>query len=196
MIIVESQYWGCVNYYYDLLHAEHCMIDKHEHFTKMSFRNRCMIVGSNGVINLSIPVEGGRNNRSAMKDVKICYSENWQNQHWKAIKSSYSKAPFFEYYGFDVERLIMKSHQFLFYKNMEILLFTKNILKLKTGINISENNIAYNEDNKFDLRNKWLPKNNQDKPLNSIRYNQVFEEKLGFQANMSILDFIFCAGRF
>jgi len=159
----------------------------------MSFRNRCIIVGSNGLINLTVPVEGGRNNRLLMKDVRISYSENWQSQHWKAIKSSYAKAPFFEYYNIYVEQLIRKQHTFLLDKNMEIVMWLKKVMKLWAEI---EPTSSYDElagNKKVDYRNQWLPSNYLEKEPRIV-YSQVFEDKLGFQKNVSILDFLFCNG--
>jgi len=193
MIVVESHYFPCVNYMKLSKESDVCCIEQWETFRKMSFRNRCIIVGSNGLINLTVPVEGGRNNRLLMKDVRISYSENWQSQHWKAIKSSYAKAPFFEYYNIYVEQLIRKQHTFLLDKNMEIVMWLKKVMKLWAEI---EPTSSYDElagNKKVDYRNQWLPSNYLEKEPRIV-YSQVFEDKLGFQKNVSILDFLFCNG--
>lgn len=193
MIVVESQYFPCVNYVKALSESEVCCIEQWEMFRKMSFRNRCVIVGSNGLINLTIPVEGGRNNKQLMKDVRISYTENWQSQHWKAIVSSYAKAPFYEYYNMYVEELIKKHHTFLLDKNMELLMWLKKVMKLQSQVELTSTYEETFDKGKLDLRNKWLPSNYSNE-TNSITYNQVFEEKLGFQNNVSILDLLFCNG--
>ncbi len=193
MIVVESQYFPCVNYMKALSESEVCCIEQWEMFRKMSFRNRCVIVGSNGLINLTIPVEGGRNNKQLMKDVRISYTENWQSQHWKAIVSSYAKAPFYEYYNMYVEELIKKHHTFLLDKNMELLMWLKKVMKLQSQVELTSTYEETFDKGKLDLRNKWLP-SNYSNDTNSITYNQVFEEKLGFQNNVSILDLLFCNG--
>lgn len=193
MIVVESQYFPCVSYMKVLNEREKCCIEQWETFRKMSFRNRCVIVGSNGLINLTIPVEGGRNNKQLMKDVRISYSENWQSQHWKAIVSSYAKSPFYEYYNVYVEGLIKKHHTFLLDKNMELLMWLKKVMKLQSHIELTNDYKETFEEGISDIRNKWLP-SNYSTETDSITYNQVFEEKLGFQNNVSILDFLFCNG--
>jgi len=192
MIITESQYFPCINYVVSLFSDDACRIEQWETFRKMSFRNRCIIVGSNGLINLTVPVEGGRNNKQLMKDVRISYSENWQNKHWKAIVSSYAKAPFFEYYQYDVERLIKKQSIFLLDKNMEIALWLKKVLKIPIEISLSVEYETVLSPNCIDYMNKWLPNNYSIEE--AIVYNQVFEEKLGFRKNLSIIDFLFCEG--
>ncbi len=192
MIKVESQYFPCVNYMLALHSNDSCEIEQWDTFRKMSFRNRCIIVGSNGLINLTVPVEGGRNNKQLIKDVLISYSENWQLQHCKAIVSSYAKAPFFEYYQQNVEQLIKKRHAFLLDKNMEIALWLKKALKMSSAIGMTERYEFILSTDIMDLRNKWLPNNYQEG--GGLYYNQVFEEKIGFQKNVSILDFLFCRG--
>ncbi len=192
-MIVESQYFPCVNYIKALSTHTNCQIEQWETFRKMSFRNRCIIVGSNGLINLTIPVEGGRNNKQLMKDVRISYSENWQAQHWKAIVSSYAKAPFFEYFDVYVEQLIKKQPTFLLDKNMELLNWLKKVMKLKFELELTSSYENSVETTKEDGRNKWLPNNYLDQNV-GITYNQVFEEKLGFKKNVSILDYLFCEG--
>jgi hypothetical protein len=193
MMVVESQYFPCVNYMSVLSKNEQCYIEQWETFRKMSFRNRCIIVGSNDLINLTIPVIGGRNNKQLMKDVRISYSENWQLQHWKSITSSYAKAPFYEYYNIYVEQLIKKQHSFLLDKNMDILLWLKKVMKLPLEIDLTGAYIDSVETKPKDYRNKWLP-NNYSENETGIRYNQVFEEKLGFRNNVSFLDYLFCEG--
>ena len=194
MILLESNYFPCIEYCAALANASQCTIEQWETFRKMSFRNRCIIVGSNGLINLTIPVEGGRNNKELMKDVRISYSENWQQQHWKGIVSSYAKAPFFEYYHSSVEQLIKKKSVFLFDKNMDILLWINKVSGLKKTIDPSTRFNDSPEMYTADFRQKWMPNNYTNTNDTTQKYYQMFEEKLGFQVNVSILDLLFCEG--
>ena len=95
--IVDYQYFGSINYCNTLFKFLNTEIELFDNYQKMSFRNRCTVVGSNGLVHLSIPVVGGRNKKQLMRDVKIDYSQAWQRQHIKTITSCYGKAPFFEY---------------------------------------------------------------------------------------------------
>lgn len=194
MVLLESNYFPCIDYCSALANATSCTIEQWETFRKMSFRNRCIIIGSNGLINLTIPVEGGRNNKQLLKDVRISYSENWQQQHWKGIVSSYAKSPFFEYYQAPIEQLIKKNHSFLIDKNMEILLWLNKVLGLKNQIGLSTEYYTTAPCNTTDYRQRWMPNNYQDIANSSKKYYQMFEEKLGFQKNASILDLLFCEG--
>ena len=79
--------------------------DKEAAFTKMSFKNRMVILSAQGPLNLTIPILGGREQKTAIKDILIAYDAPWQAQHFKAIKTCCKRAPYFEYYEADLEKL-------------------------------------------------------------------------------------------
>lgn len=192
-ILIENQYFGCIYYYLSLFKYSNIEIESCEWYQKMSFRNRCILYGSNGLITLSVPLEDGRNQRRLIKDVKIDYSAPWHQRHWKSIQSVYGKSPFFEYYASPLKGLLEKKQIFLFDLNTEIFHWLKKILKIEGEISFSE---TYQKDvlaGVVDYRNKWLPKNFQEEK-SRFNYPQPFEEHLGFQHNLSILDFLFNEG--
>jgi hypothetical protein len=192
--VIDCQYFGCVSYYTGLFQYSNNEIEQFDNYQKMSFRNRCTIVGSNGLVDLSIPVVGGRNKKQLMRDVKIDYSQAWQRQHIKTINSCYGKAPFYEYYINDIEKLIKCQSVFLFDFNWKIMLWLKKIIQITTDINFTKTFVAnYVEEFIIDNRNKWVPKNYQLID-GVIKYQQVFEDKIGFQKNVSIIDLLFCEG--
>ena len=194
MILLDSLYFPCISYCQVMVKQPVCIIEQHEYFRKMSFRNRCIIVGSNGLINLTIPVVGGRNNKNIMKDVRISYSEDWSSQHWKGIVSSYAKSPYFDYYQSDIERIIKMRHSFLMDKNIEIYNWLKKVLKLTNSFELSSEFSMILQDGIIDYRNKCLPNNYLDTDIHLPKYFQIFEDKLGFQKNLSVLDLLFCEG--
>src|SRR5437868_1373344 len=65
-------------------------------FERSGFCNRYVIAGSNGLIQLSVPLTGGRNQKKNFKDVQISYNDNWPLKHWRTLESCYNKSPFFE----------------------------------------------------------------------------------------------------
>jgi len=89
------------------------IFEQYEFYQKMSFRNRCQVAGSQGRINLSIPLAKGRDQRTLMKDVRIAGTYHWQDQHWKTILACYSRSPWFEFYRDELEPLYRKPFTFL-----------------------------------------------------------------------------------
>src|SRR5471030_1767343 len=97
-IIIENQYFMNIDCIYQLFKFSNVEIEQYECYQKMSFRNRCMMAGANGLIQLSVPLENGRGQKCPVRDVRINYAENWQKQHWRTLFSCYGNAPFFEFY--------------------------------------------------------------------------------------------------
>ena len=96
--VFSSVYAGNIDYYAALLKSDHVVLDVHEFYQKQSFRNRCVIAGANGPLNLIVPIQriGGK---SMMKDLKIDHSQNWKKIHWKSLERAYRTSPYFEYYA-------------------------------------------------------------------------------------------------
>jgi hypothetical protein len=110
--------------------------------------------------------------------------------------SCYRKAPFFEYYSEKVEELIFSECKYLFDLNVSIINWVSAVLKIEGNVGITtEYHTDYDRHLVTDLRSKWLPKNFQDAEEGEFpRYTQVFEDRIGFQPNLSILDLLFCEG--
>jgi len=192
--IIDNQYFACIGYYSALFENTDIEIEQFENWEKMSFRNRCVVAGSNGLISLTVPVENGRNQHCLFKDIKINNRDNWQMQHWRTIYSCYGKAPFFEYYQMWLYAFFLeKKFVYLFDMNLEILYW---VLKtLKSGIKPAFTSAYQKEPDAetIDFRKKWVPKNYQTYPV-SKEYFQLFSDKIGFQKNLSILDLLLCEG--
>ncbi len=193
-LIFDVQYFAPVDVFKILIKEKHIKIEQYERFKKMSFRNRCIILGANGLVSLTVPIEGGREQKALIRDVKIDNSEPWPRTHLRSLVSAYGKAPFFEYYFREIEVLLNSNEKFLFDLNLKIISFLIKSLKINATIELtSECRLEYSNAN--DMRNKILPKNFQkDKEHWKPKYFQVFEDRWGFQPNLSILDLLFCEG--
>jgi hypothetical protein len=192
-LIIDNQYFGTINYIKILFRYSNIEIEQYESYQKMSFRNRCMVAGSNGVVHLSVPLEKGRAQKELMKDVRISHSGNWQLQHWRTIESCYSRSPFFEFYRDAVRGLLEKKETFLLDMNMHILEWLKTVLKFPGSLSLTEEYHKEYPPGILDLRNTMLPKNFQA-TAGDLHYTQVFEDRIGFVPNLSVLDLLFCCG--
>lgn len=193
LLVIDCQYFGTINYSKILFRHSNIKIEACESYQKMSFRNRCMVAGSNGVVNLSVPLEKGRSQKELMKDVRISHSSNWQAQHWRTIESCYSRAPFFEFYRDGVRSLFEKKEVFLLDLNLKILEWLKKALKSTSAVSVTETYQKLYPESVTDLRNNILPKNYLE-GYDDDKYVQVFEDRIGFQPNLCVLDKLFCGG--
>jgi len=193
-LIVDCHTFPCISYLKKAIEVKHIKIEQFENFQKMSFRNRYIIAGANGVVNLTIPVRGGREQKRLLKEVSIDHTTDWPTRHWRSITSAYNKAPFFDYYASGVRSLLFSKENFLFSFNINIVSYLVNELDLNVLVEFTERYVhEYEHDH--DYRNYFLPKSFQKNTHDrQPRYSQVFEDRLGFQPNLSVLDLLFCEG--
>ena len=195
-ILLSTAYFAPVRYFASLAAFSEPYIEQHEHFIKQTYRNRAVILGANGPIPLIVPVEKGREQKIKIKDLRISYDEEWQRNHWRTIFSAYNSSPFFEYYSDDLEPFFRKKHEFLFDFNQQITQTLLEILDLQTPIKLTG---AFEQipEGSLNFREKINPKAHRNFPDTHCTpqpYTQVFAEKFGFMADLSILDLLFNEG--
>jgi len=190
-LLSELQYFGSINYYRALIDGTYLKFDLYNSYRKMSFRNRCLIAGANGIIELSVPLLNGRNQRVPFSEVKIDNRQKWQTMQWRSIVSSYRRSPWFEFYEHKLEPIFSTRYETLAELNMAVWKWSLDCLRLDLAYGFEEVN-----GEEKDVRDLWLPRNyaSPREGFPEIRYRQVFEERLGFLPNLSVMDLIFCAG--
>lgn len=185
------------NIYWWLLasEAEEIVFDVAEHFVKMSYRNRYYITGANGLIQLSVPLSQGRNQRTPMQEVLIDNSERWQVQHWRTIFSVYGRAPYFEYYASSLEQLYHQNYDKLVAFNQATIDWAKEHTGIRFNASITGVYKGEYETGKVDLRKSLKPGIEKiAMPEEKALYYQLFAERNGFYPNLSILDLLFSEG--
>lgn len=190
--ILDCEYFACIDWYQKYISTPNVLIEQYEHFERKSFRNRCEVAGPNGKITLSIPLERGRNQRTIMKDVKVCNDEKWLLLHWKTICTSYRRSPFFEYYEEQLQSFFEKDFTYLMDVNLHSLELINALLKQVNTYQLSEKYQKELEIDTYDGRKSFLPQN--DTTNHSLKYIQIFEERNSFMPNLSILDMVFSCG--
>jgi hypothetical protein len=190
---IECQYFGSVLYIQQIALANASVIDVHEPFKKMSFRNRTTIISAQGPLLLTVPLQHGRDQKAPMQDVKICYGQNWPSKHIKALNSCYKRSPFFEYYEEGVSQLLQKEHLYLVDLNISILNWLEKVLKTQFNISKSTAPIPYLDPSVQEARDSSNLVDTKQNIANKV-YPQVFSDKIDFIPNVSILDLLFCMG--
>ena len=69
-LLFGSVYAGNIDYYSALCKASKITIDSNEYFEKQSYRNRCVIAGANGRLNLIVPVKR-KKGKNKLKEVRV-----------------------------------------------------------------------------------------------------------------------------
>lgn len=201
LCLLSSTYFGPVQWYQKLNRYNKVMLEQHDNFIKQTYRNRCVIATANGVQTLSIPIEQYEGAKCKMKDVRISDHGNWRHIHWNALQSAYGDSPFFEFLADDIRPFFEKKWDYLFDFNMEItdkmceLLDIQPVLLPTTDYGNVYGELAEPADAIPDFRDAIRPKHPlPDADFQPRRYYQVYEQKYGFQPNLSILDLLFNMG--
>lgn len=188
-ISIENHYFPCIDLFKNSIDKTYIKFFVCEVYKKMSFKNRTVVVGSNGPISLSIPIQNGRDQKIPFKEVKVASNEDWQKVHWRTITSCYGKSPFWEYYADYFAPFYERKYSFLWDFNREIV---EKIWKLidKQKKLIIENQL----DEGVELYGSRIMPKNYSEVSDPIVYNQLFEDRIGFQPNVSILDLLCMEG--
>ena len=181
-------YFGPIEYFADIVKSEKIDIDVCENFQKQTFRNRCYILGANGKLPLTIPMnhDGSRN----MKDIKPSYDHNWQKEHFKSLQSAYLSSPYFEYYEDEIAKLFEVKEKFLLDLNLKTIEFI--LAKIKADVEVTQTTSFQVLAEEFDFRNKYSAK--KESTIIYPEYAQVFDDKFGFTPGLGILDLLFSEG--
>ena len=187
-VLLTTAYFPPAEYFSLIAGSRSVKIEKHENYIKQTYRNRCMILGSNGPLPLIVPVLQGSFHKTALKDLRIDNGRPWRDLHLRSIVSAYASAPFFEYYYDVINRVISEKHTFLLDLNMEALRVICEAAGLAAGISYTEEFVKPGK-TQDDYRYAITPK--RPSGISSYRalpYTQVFGERHGFIGRMSIID--------
>ncbi|MEO0340509.1 MAG: WbqC family protein [Bacteroidota bacterium] len=195
--VIELHYLPSIAYMAKLSHLEAVFFEAHENYSKRSFRNRAHILTSSGVQRLSIPLAKGKNEQMPIRQVKIANDQNWQINHWRSIRTAYSRAPFYDYYADEMTPIFEKTYTELFDWNLDLFKLICDLIGVEINWTLTSDYDRLYDESVHDLRNTVTPQNwdrLNDRFFKSIPYAQVFQEKHGFVANVSALDLLFCKG--
>ena len=215
--LLQTTYFGPIQWYQKLHRYDHCLIEQYDSFQKQTYRNRCVIATANGVQALTVPVE--HTNLSSLtshlsplvKDLRISDHNQWRRVHWNALQSAYSESPFFEYYVDDLHPFFEKKYAFLLDFNEAIRQKICELIDIHPHVVHSSQFIVHNYEpqpaqNNYELctmnyeliadfREVINAKHPQpDAEFDAKTYWQVFQHKHGFLSNLSILDLLFNMG--
>lgn len=167
------------------------LIEKQENYPKQTSRNRTVIAGPNGRLTLTVPIKKGNEKHTSYKDIRISNADNWQRIHWQSLETSYRSSSYFEFYEDVFHPFYHKKFDFLFDYNIELLDAVLNAIKLPINYNFTTEYFkAYTDKDDFRIVLNWK----NESGYNNKPYFQVFEDRIGYQNNLSIVDLLFNQG--
>ena len=190
--VVSNMYLPSVEFFRELSHHQHIQIDCSDRYHKQTYRNRCNVIGANGLQTLTVPVVSGHSMGMSYRDMKIAYDTRWQQVHWRSIEAAYKSSPFFEYYQDDFVGFYEKQYPFLFDYNVELFSLILGLIgfSVEKVVTLVSEPLDFNEDLRF-MANCKQPK---DDGMTQPIYWQVFNQRFPFVPNLSIIDLLFNMG--
>ncbi len=189
-IVVTTAYLPTIEYFAFIAKSEVFFMEDSETYQKQTYRNRANILTATGVQTLILPVRK-ETQRSLIRDVRIDYKCDWQLKHWRAIETAYSGTPYFLYFRDFIAPFFEKKYEFLFDFNLELTEALMKLLKIKKVPDLT-GTFEKEYTDKLDLRNAIHPK--REPLLKEVPYRQVFDDRIPFTGNLSVIDLLFNAG--
>lgn len=153
-----------------------------------------ILPGGNGLVSLTIPVVGGRSVKMPFKAVEIDYSSNWQRDHFRSFETIYGNSPFYFQYCASLKEIFDQKPRFLVDWNATCLDWIVKKMKINLTLLQDGNQLTDNQETRQRI-DIYLP-SNHDIPGKEpfIKYPQLFEDRIGFKPNVSIVDLLFNLG--
>lgn len=189
--LLHPCYFPSISTFVGLAQSEIITLEMDDNFQKQTNRNRMYIYSPNGIQLLNIPVKHSKQAHQKTRDILLETAFDWQKQHFKSLEAAYRSSPFFEYFEDDLMPIFEKKHTYLMDLNLETMQLVSKCL----GLDFSyKETTEYFKDPKDLTDLRYLVNGKKDHSIFES-YTQVFEEKHGYQNNLSILDLLFNEGR-
>lgn len=191
-LYLSTAYWAPISYYTAMYRCGGAVIEQCDSYVKQTYRNRCNILGPQGVQALTVPVVKPEP-RMLMRDVRISDHGDWRHLHRIAIASAYGSSPFYEYYADDINHFYEQRYDYLLDYNCVQIECVCRWLGITLDVCRSEAYLPSGECGVTDLREAIHPKHPQQEliqPYVPQPYYQVFASRHGFMPDLSILDLL------
>jgi len=165
-----------VDWFVEAMKSKDLILGDEQQFVRQTYRNRLEYGTFQGTKTFSIPLIQSTTSHG-YKEVLISYDTHWPRQLVNAFRTAYGKSPFFEYYGYRFEAIILGKHNQLWALNVDLLNEIMNCLKIDTAFSIQQSKAI-------------------DSVINHqvVNYYQVFNETTEFQPHLTVLDLIYNEG--
>lgn len=196
-VLIELPYLPSISWFSLVASYENVLLDIHAHYEKGSYRNRCKILGPNGVLMLTVPLQHGKHQHKPLHEVLISNTEPWQKIHWMTLCSCYRRSPYFEYFEDLFQPVYHKKWESIIELNYQLLQIILEYIKVSAKFTFTENYIPASDESIDDKRNYLKPGKVYAPLIEKVEnYTQVFSDRFEFQKDLSIFDLLCNKGKY
>jgi len=192
MVLVHPTYFSPIVQYAVIYGEKEIVFEFNDNYIKQTYRNRCYIGGANGKQLLSIPIKHNKKSgKYKTRDIEIDYDTSlWYNNHMKSLQAAYRSSPFYEYYEDDILKIFKKKHRLLIDLNIDMHQFVMESLQKGS---------KFTKTQQFEIEPQYKDFRTLSNAKSKTKYKfptyiQMFDERHGFQENLSIIDLLFMEG--
>src|SRR5690554_7968176 len=190
-ILLHPTYFPSIEQMAAVARAKNVRWEVEDNYQKQTYRNRCYIAHSNGLLLLNIPIKHSKDGkRQKSRNVVVENDFPWQEQHWKSLQSAYRTSPFFEYYEDEMAPLFTEPVVNLMAHNFKIIHLLCDLLGV--ALNYSKTDTFQIQPEIADLR--FLVDAKRETSFHPQTYIQVHGANHPFLPNLSVLDLLFNEG--
>ena len=131
--IHQPDYLPWLAYFDKMKRADVFVLLDRAQYAKNKFQNRNKIKTANGWTYLTIPIPRTEDFKN-LNEVALPQDSSWQKKHWRAIYTSYARAPYFKEHRDFFEKLYNSQYQHLAGLNIEIIKYLKEQFGFKTKL--------------------------------------------------------------
>lgn len=184
-LLTPTAYFPPAHWFMGARDAGAWQVEGHENYQKGGWRNRCRIAGPNGSQLLTVPLEKGKHQRKPISEVRISYRTDWWREHEQSIRTAYGRSPYYEFYAEEIFAIPRAQPETLWELNQVLTHTILRLLQWPVTPTVTEGFV--HPSNTGYLRPTDLP---EALPP----YPQVFTDRHGYLAGLSVLDVVFCLG--
>jgi hypothetical protein len=133
--ILQSNYIPWKGYFDIINMVDEFILYDDMQYTRRDWRNRNKIVTPNGLLWLTIPIDNKGKYYQKIREAKV-WDHTWVDSHWKSIHYNYAKAPYFEKYAGQIQKVYESCRSEDYLSNINYAFITEicKILGINTKI--------------------------------------------------------------
>lgn len=176
-----------LEYFVQLKAAKNPVIDLGEHYQKQSERNRFRLMGPNNLQTITLQIEGLNGVKTPLHQVRLS-KELSLNKLIRTLDTCYNASAFYEHYREEVLELFETGNG----KLSEISWKGLHFICEQFDLDLPSRTEEYVEKDRPDLVMDF--RNERFMVSDATKYHQVYQDRHGFIANLSVLDALFNLG--